>query len=79
MTLMDMWILGCILYLVMQLLVYTMNLYILLTDDKVGHEDAKRSKMVLCRKIDSWARKGFLVLDTIMIGAYTVLVMMINA
>ena len=73
---MDMWILGCILYLVMQLLVYTMNLYILLTDDKVG---AKRLNMVLCRKIDSWARKGFLVLDSIMIGAYSVLVMMINA
>ena len=76
---MDMWILGCILYLVMQLLVYTVNLYILLTDDKVGHEDEKKSRIVLCRKIDSWARKGFLVLDTIMIGAYTVLVMMINA
>ena len=78
MTLMDMWILGCILYLVMQLLVYTVNLYILLTDDKVGHEGEKKSKIVLCCKIDSWARKGFLVLDVIMIGAYSILVMMIN-
>ena len=72
---MDMWILGCILYLVMQLLVYTVILYILLTDDKVGHEGEKKSKMVLCRKIDSWARKGFLVLDSIMIGAYSILVL----
>ena len=77
MTLMDMWILGCILYLVMQLLVYTVNLYILLKGDKEGHEDEKKSKMI-CREIDSWARKAFLVLDIIMIGAYSVLVM-INA
>ena len=72
---MDMWILGCILYLVMQLLVYTVNLYILLKDDKEGDEDEKNSKMVICRKIDAWARKAFLVLDIIMIGAYSVLVM----
>ena len=75
MTLMDMWILGCILYLVMQLLVYTVNLYILLKGDKEGHEDEKKSKMMICRKIDSWARRAFLVLDIIMIGAYSVLVM----
>ena len=78
MTLMDMWILGCILYLEMQLLVYTVNLYILLTDDKVGHEMEKKSKIVSCHKIDSWARKAFLVLEVIMIGAYSVLVI-INA
>ena len=66
---------GCILYLVMQLLAYTVILYILLTDDKVAHEGGKKSKMVLCRKIDSRARVAFLVLDIIMIGAYSVLVM----
>ena len=74
MTLMDMWILGCILYLVMQLLVYTVLLYILFLDDKECHEGEKICPKI-CPKIDSWARKAFLVLDIIMIGAYSVLVM----
>ena len=70
MTLMDVWLLGCILYVVMQLLEYTMILYILLKDDKVVLESEKKSKLAMCRKIDSWARKIFLALDILMVGAY---------
>lgn len=67
---MDVWLLGCILYVVMQLLEYTMILYILLKDDKVVLESEKKSKLAMCRKIDSWARKIFLALDILMVGAY---------
>ena len=70
MTLMDVWLLLCILYVVMQLLEYTVILYILLTDDKNVLESKKEEKLMMCRKIDSWARKFFLALDILMVGAY---------
>ena len=67
---MDVWLLLCILYVVMQLLEYTVILYILLTDDKNVLESEKKEKFMMCRKIDSWARKFFLALDILMVGAY---------
>ena len=70
MTLMDVWLLLCILYVVMQLLEYTVILYILLTDDKNVLESEKKEKLMMCRRIDSWARKFFLALDILMVGAY---------
>ena len=65
----------CILYVVMELLEYTVILYILLTDDKVVPECEKKSKLVLCRKIDAWARKIFLALDILMVGTYCYVIM----
>ena len=65
----------CILYVVMELLEYTVILYILLTDDKVVPESEKKSKLVLCRKIDAWARKIFLALDILMVGTYCYVIM----
>ena len=67
---MDVWLLLCILYVVMQLLEYTVILYILLTDDKNVLESEKKEKLMMCRRIDSWARKFFLALDILMVGAY---------
>ena len=51
MTLMDVWLLLCILYVVMQLLEYTVILYILLTDDKNVLESEKKEKLMMCRRI----------------------------
>ena len=67
---MDVWLLLCILYVVMQLLEYTVILYILLTDDKNVLESEKKEKLMMCRKIDSWARKFFFALDILMLVAY---------
>ena len=67
---MDVWLLLCILYVVMQLLEYTVILYILLTDHKNVLESEKKEKLMMCRRIDSWARKFFLALDILMVGAY---------
>ena len=65
----------CILFVVLQLLEYTVILYILLTDDKVVLESEKKSKLMMCRKIDSWSRKVFLALDILMVGAYTCVIL----
>ena len=75
MTLMDKWLVICILYVVMELMEYTVLLYILLTDDEVNPEGEKESKILMCRRIDSWARKGFLALNILMLGAYSYVVM----
>ena len=75
MTLMDKWLVICILYVVMELMEYTVLLYILLTDDKVNPNGEKESKILMCRRIDSWARKGFLALNILMLGAYSYVVM----
>ena len=75
MTLMDKWLVICILYVVMQLMEYTVLLYVLLTDDEGNPESEKEYKILMCRRIDSWARKGFLALNILMLGAYSYFVL----
>ena len=69
MTCMDIWLFICMDIVVFSLVEYTVLLYILLTDDNVVAGDKTR-KVMLCRKIDYYARRIFPAVEILTVVGY---------